>query len=250
VKRLIIGTLISVGTIGSAFAACTYNFDATQAEISTVYPGFEKFPIVSGQSTGLSLSATSKMYVAANSQALQGKVNVIIPPQSGIFAYEYKFKVPSVLLPNSEQIMTYPNFAEGAYAGGKYQLIAMYTNHLQGSANPNSVAFIVGSTKDGSTGLLEIPVSNTADGYQYIGFYVNQDTKQVGVIFNGINKGYISNHVDKIQGLTFTNGYSYFGLDATSPNIGLSQSIELITDKTKFKFLYPSGAKDICGNTI
>lgn len=108
----------------------------------------------------------------------------------------------------------------------------------------------MGSTVDGATGMIELPLTSTTDGYQKIGIYVNQDTKQVGVIYNGVNKGYVSTNPSKINSLAFTNGMAYYGTDSTSPNIGKVHSVELITDKNQFQFTYPTGTKDICGNVI
>ncbi|NNP75565.1 DUF4882 domain-containing protein [Acinetobacter sp. Ac_3412] len=253
-KKIILGTLISAVSISSTFAACTYNFDATQAQITTAFAGFQKFPAISGQKTSFTVAATAEnsqqMFIAANGNAISGQNNGSNVPQSGIFAYEYKVKVPTILLTNNEQIFMYPNYADAYYSNGKGQIVALYANHLQGSTTPNKVMFAVGSTVDGATGMIELPVTSTSDGYQNIGIYVNQDTKQVGVIFNGVNKGYVSTNPNKIISLAFTNGMAYYGIDSTSPNIGNVYSIELITDSTKLTQTYPTGTKDICGNTI
>jgi hypothetical protein len=238
----------------SGWSACTYDFNATQAQISTVFSGFQKFPNIVGQIASTTIAATQLnsplMYVAANGNAITGQSNGSAVPQNGVFAYEYKFKLPATLLQNKEQMILYPNYADAYYGSKKGQIIVMYANHLEGSVNPNNVSFVIGSTLDGATGLIEVPVSGTSDGYQKIGIYVNQDTKQVGVIYNGVNKGYISTNPDKINSLSFTSGLTYYGIDSLSPNIGKVHSIELITDKNQFQFTYPSGTKDICGNTI
>lgn len=238
----------------SGWSACTYNFDATQVQISAVFSGFQKFPNIVGQKTSFTTAVTpensQQMYIAANGNAISGQSNGSAVPQSGIFAYEYKIKVPTTLLPNNEQIFMYPNYADAYYDNGKGQIVALYANHLLGSTTPNKVTIGVGSTVDGATGMIELPLTSTTDGYQKIGIYVNQDTKQVGVIYNGVNKGYVSTNPSKINSLAFTNGMAYYGTDSTSPNIGKVHSVELITDKNQFQFTYPTGTKDICGNTI
>ncbi|OTG67668.1 DUF4882 family protein [Acinetobacter silvestris] len=96
--------------------------------------------------------------------------------------------------------------------------------------------------------LIKVPVTSTSDGYQQIGIYINQNTKQMGVIYNGVNKGYISTHPQKIANLSFEMNMSSYGVEATSPNIGKDLSVDLITDKSKFSFIYPVGTKDICNN--
>ncbi|KQW98431.1 hypothetical protein ASC84_06755 [Acinetobacter sp. Root1280] len=250
-KRMICGLMINSICI-SSWAACSYDFDATQTQISVPFQGFQKFPSIIGQKTSFTVASTSspQMFVAANSAAISGQNNGLTVPQSGIFAYEYKIKVPTTLLPNNEQIIMYPNYADAYYNGGKNQIVVMYANHLQGSAAPDKVIFVVGSTNDGNNGLIELPVSNTSDGYQKIGIYVNQNSNQVGIIYNGINQGYISSNPSKFINLAFTNGFSYYDIGQNSPNIGKEYSVELITDKNKFQFTYPVGTTDICGNTI
>ncbi|MFT0693731.1 DUF4882 family protein [Acinetobacter bereziniae] len=253
-KKLTIAVLTGLIS-ASGWGACSYNFDATQTQISTVFAGFQKFPSILGQKTSYITAVTPEnsplMFIAANGNAISGQSNGSVVPQSGIFAYEYKVKVPTTLLPNNEQIFMYPNYADAYYDNNaKGQIAVVYGNHLLGSTTPNKVALGVGSTTDGTSGMIELPLTNTTDGYQKIGIYVNQDTKQVGVIYNGVNKGYVSTNPSKVKSLAFINGMTYYGIDPTSPNIGMVRSVELITDKNQFYFTYPTGTKDICGNTI
>ncbi|WP_433848163.1 DUF4882 family protein [Acinetobacter proteolyticus] len=103
-KKLILGTLFCVSSISSTFAACTYNFDATQNEISAYSPGMLKFPNISGQQASFNVTADTgvKGYMAVSSQYLSTSKGDIAPPSTGVFAFEYKFKVPTNSLTSNE----------------------------------------------------------------------------------------------------------------------------------------------------
>ncbi|WP_151766098.1 DUF4882 family protein [Acinetobacter colistiniresistens] len=83
-----------------------------------------------------------------------------------------------------------------------------------------------------------------------MGFYINQQTQQVGVIFNGSNLGYVGTYSTKPTGGYFVASLGVQNIPSTSNIVGKELSIELITDRTKLQNTYPSGTKDICGNTI
>ncbi|WP_433848258.1 DUF4882 family protein [Acinetobacter proteolyticus] len=93
-------------------------------------------------------------------------------------------------------------------------------------------------------------MTTTSNGYQRLGVYVNQTTKQIGLIFNGMNSGYIRSFANKLDSFAFANMAGQYGIPTGSPTIGQNISIELITDHAGLQFTYPTGTKDICGNTI
>lgn len=252
-KKNSIALLSSMMSI-SGWSACTYNFDATQKQISSTsdFSGLEKFPSIVNQKTSFTIKENidSLGFIAANGDHLTNKGKGVEVPKEGIFAYEYKIKVPTELLNDREAMTMYPNFADAYYDGGKDQIIVMYLNHLIGSTTPNKIGFGLGVFSQESPQAIELPVTNTSDGYQNIGIYINQNTNQIGFIYNGVNKGYLTNTPSKITNLAFQNSMGYGGFKPNSPHIGKTYSIELITDASKMKFSYPTGTTDICGSMI
>lgn len=249
-----IGLCLSLCTLSfGTWAACSYDFDATQAQITAAMPGLSKFPSIIGQTSSFTVVNSSSLvtYVAANAKAITGQNKGLPVAQNGIIAYEYKFKAPVTLLPNNEQMMMYPVYAEAYHSGGKADIGIVYANHVLGSTTPDKVAIGAGVVNNYiDLGQIELPVAATADGFQKIGIYINQNSNQLGIIFNGVNKGYIAHLPGKISSLAFTNGYAYTGFETGSSYIGKTFSIELITDKNKLQFAYPTGTKDLCGNTL
>ncbi|NNP71250.1 DUF4882 family protein [Acinetobacter sp. Ac_5812] len=253
-KRLIIGALISTVTIGTAFAECTYNFDATASQIAQIDSSVSRFPNVSNQKVGFNIKATNdkEAYAAFSSAYADNKIaghgaGDINVPTTGIFAFEYKFKVPTSLLSGNEALAFFPLAASGNNSLGQFQRLGLiYTNNAASNPNKNEFRFFmnfVGSSYD-------LPVAVTASGYQTLGFYINASTKQVGIIFNGVNKGYVASFDTNFDQLGFTNAAAQYQFASNSSNLGKEVSIELITDHLKLQNTYPLGTKDICGNTI
>ncbi len=75
---------------------------------------------------------------------------------------------------------------------------------------------------------------------------LNISPNQVGLIFNHQNYGYIGTLPSKLDNLFFMIPVVYGNIAASDLNQEVS--IELVTDKSKFKNTYPTGTKDICGN--
>ena len=120
-----------------------------------------------------------------------------------------------------------------------------YFNNRADQPNSHELFIIVGDNY-----VQKFPVTGSTNGYQRFGFYVNQDTKKVGLIVNGVNKGYIESFTNKPSAISFQMGSGYTRLAQNSPVLNQEVSIELITDKNQFQFTYPTGTKDICGNVI
>lgn len=88
------------------------------------------------------------------------------------------------------------------------------------------------------------------DGKVKVGIYINQSTKQVGYLINGINYGYLNiNLQNSISSLGYSAGINQNN-NTGSLLIGKSVGLQLITDHSNMQLTYPTGAKDICGNTI
>lgn len=256
-KKIAIGLLTGLVSM-SGWSACTYNFDATQAQITAHETGLLKFPNMIGQQVTFNISPTTstgnlneqKLYYTTNSDVLvNNNFNIMTPPSAGIFAFEYKFKVPIEQMANNEQIVFFPILSGSRTSSGLIQgNISAYFNSSNSAANRILNAFIIGDQN--AQTLVEMPVTNTSDGYQRIGVYINQTTKQVGYILNGINKGYLNSYSQSLQGYYFEIAAGIIGFTSSSPNLGKEISIELITDHSKFTQTYPSGTKDMCGTAI
>ncbi|MCX5466226.1 DUF4882 family protein [Acinetobacter nematophilus] len=252
-KRLTIAILTGLMS-ASGWSACNFNFDTTSAFLTFYRPGYVDFPSLVGQTTSASIEPTTsllnvKKYLAGNAKDIAYlKKGIVLQPQ-GIFAFEYKFKVPATALPNNEFLTTSLNKAVMYYFTGIPLPPINYLVEYQNNAGEftNNVGFVLNMFGGG----ISFPVTSTPDGYQRIGIYINQDAKQIGVIYNGVDKGYFPNGAPvKIKSITFENAMEYGGINSNSPTIGKDVSIELITDKNQFQFTYPVGTMDICGNSI
>ena len=258
-KKIILGLSIGLASVTS-WSACTYNFDATQAQLDQLAPGLG-LTTISGQKIELTISPTStpkgvfgmSKAIAAkriqlNDPGKQVEGDKSIPTQ-GIFAFEYKVKVPTFLLANNESILSWPGMVSGINGNDAFGIMVTYNNNFAGTYTPNG--FGVGIyDKTFVLASKTLPTQNTADGYQKIGIYINQDTKKVGVIFNGVDQGYIGSFNTKVDNLSFLHDIQHTVIANNSTAIGQQLSLELITDRSKFQFTYPTGTKDICGTTL
>nr|WP_277602890.1 DUF4882 family protein [Acinetobacter sp. NIPH 1852] len=241
--------------MGSSFAACTYNFDASAAQIAQLTDSsVDRFPIVNNQKVAFNIIAKDgvKGYAAYSSSYAATRISGgedgdIAIPTSGIFAYEYKIKVPTNLLNGEEALLFAPLAAFGTLNNENTQAITLaYSNNT--STNPNKNEFRLFMNMSGNS--FDMPVVTTASGYQTIGIYVNMNTGQVGVVHNGVNKGYVTSITKAFNRLAFANLVGQYNFANNSSYLGQEISIELITDSTKLQNTYPQGTKDICGTTL
>ncbi|NNP70457.1 DUF4882 family protein [Acinetobacter sp. Ac_5812] len=268
-KNLILGVLVSFSTISSAFAVCTYNLDATPYEISKMYSGqniTERFPTVVSQDYGYQIKSTNsvlnslRLYAAGSStfvnaisswdaaSSKDAELNGdVVLPENGIYAIEFKI--------NSFHFASNIGSAE-------YNLGAM----IVGTSNSKRGVNIIPILSNTSTGLklkidivdklggnfetVSFPVPNQLANFRY-GLYFNQDTKQVGVIVNGVNKGYINTPLsNKIDALGFILQGRISNIPSASSYLNKYVTAKIITDKSELNFNYPIGTKDICSNII
>lgn len=91
-------------------------------------------------------------------------------------------------------------------------------------------------------------MTNNSNGYQRLGMYINQNTKQVGFIVNGVDQGYKSTLPAPLENIRFSvsSGISIY----SNQLFGQELSNELITDRNALQFNYPQGTTDMCGNAI
>ncbi|MFG0589021.1 DUF4882 family protein [Acinetobacter sp. YQ_14] len=253
-KKLVLGSLITIAATSSVFAECTYNFDATETQISQIDSSVTGFPVKNNQKVGFNIVSNEgvKGYAAYSSAYAANKISGVnngdvAAQTSGIFAYEYKIKVPTSLLSGDEALVFFPLTMIGTTNNQQTQTIDIaYSNNV--ATNPNKNELKLYTNFSGSP--VDMPVVSTSNGYQTVGIYVNRDTNQVGLIHNGINKGYVRQLSNAFNRLAFINIAAQSKFAVNSTNLGQEISIELITDHTKLQNTYPTGTKDICGNVI
>lgn len=255
-KKLTIAILTGLMS-ASGWGTCNYDLDVTQATLNFKQPGSTLFPNINGQTASFLISSTTsssnnqKYYVISNNSDMLGLRKGINFPQNSIFAYEYKFKVPTNQFTGNEQILFFPIVSTGTNSSGTQSTITSNLGYVNSSKlAPTPVNAISISNADASNILATQSVVNTNDGFQHIGIYVNASSRQIGYIINGVDRGYLENYSFPLATTSFVFGASIIGIPQNSSNIGKEISIELITDSTKMTQTYPTGTKDICGNTI
>lgn len=251
-KKYVIATgLVSLFTAAQATAACPYALDATASDYTAI--GATPFPSINqtSQDGSYSVSTTSATRSAlSHALATTGTADATVP-SSGIFAFEnYLVNFPTSAPQNG-----------GVLNAGLVGLLTSSTEGIQLSAylisgsglSPNtSLNVVVYNPATAQIDSQSYPVSLPISGNFRVGFYVNQSSKQIGVIVDGVDKGYLSftfqNTIQKIgfQPFSFSNS----SIHSSDPVIGQTVKTRLVTDASQVLFSYPSGAKDICGNTI
>lgn len=246
--KIILGLLTTLVATYS-WSMCTYNFDATHVQLSS--KGEVAFPINYGQKVGYSIKPTSGVegYVAASSKLLHSSSIINgdhAISDSGIIAFEYNLKLPKFVLGGKEALMTLPVSAVGT--NNSEQVLSIFIGYLNNmAAQEGNHATAVSIGEDFNE---YFPITSTVNGYQRYGFYINQTTKKIGLVVNGIDKGYVGSYFTVPQSLYFMVGSAYLNIANNSQALNQDIFIELVTDKTKLQFTYPTGTKDICGNVI
>lgn len=273
-KKLTIAMLAGLMS-ASGWSACTYNFDASLSQVQTMLgysvPNLTLFPQNANQKVSLTLQqgmpagsagdyriniAVSSAY-ANNMIAKKNGNSTLLGdkslPTNGLVAFEFSFKVPNELSQKG-QLVTFPIGAGGNMDNGKlFQLMTMYGNNTDSTIPDgynNDFFFLINAEGGTQLELKRINgshVSNSAQ-LQEIGFYLNQTSNQIGLIVNGVNHGYIYTLPSKAKNIGYLIDAMYQNIDAVDVNKLFS--IELVTEATKMTQTYPTGTKDICGNTI
>ncbi|NNP74531.1 DUF4882 domain-containing protein [Acinetobacter sp. Ac_3412] len=250
---------------------CQYNFDATQQDYDTwnlQNPGYTpitQFPEINGQRFGFIVSSTPidedayVNYVATSKAQLNSaNGNGDFPlPTTGIIAFEMQLKIPTPP-PTGDSSYTSSFLITGVTNNG-YAIRSDFgfqsgTYDPDFGENPPDLSYSLRYQLSDGTGPTTVDyyqntkVTTNTNSYQRLGIYINQLTKQVGFIFNGIDQGYQSTLPAALENLSFNidSGVSIYSnhLD------GQELSSELITDRNALQFSYPQGSTDICGNVI
>jgi hypothetical protein len=247
---------------------CKYNFDATQEDFDVLNtqdpdrPPMKIFPLINGQKFGFKvepvtednygyLDYNAKSKEKMNSTSYEGD---FLLPNKGIVALEMQLKVP-LLSSSSSSYSTNISFTgvtDNNYNISSFYNFAIGVHDFEFGENPPSLYYSFVS-EVGDYELIDRYSKNkkmtgNTNEYQRLGVYINQDTKQVGFIFNGVDEGYQFKLPGTLQKVAFSmNG----NLNILSTNLfGQELSNELITDRNALQFNYPQGTTDMCGNAI
>jgi len=277
-NKIILGLLISSGISVNTYAACTYNFDATQAQVDAKNAaGGRQIKLMSpisiteqkGTATITYVGSTPVDQVVTSSKLISitsGPTPLVDKTVVGtnIVATEFVFdasNLKNVVLGDSYetqqmafQILGASNLKNEISIDLGYALINKDSTRADGSY----VTLIgITRTRDSSGSVVVkdiaqklIPITLPSDGKVRVGLYFNQISKQIGYIINGINYGYLNlvaeNALKNI-------GFNGVGIQSPNPNskfLGKTVSVQLVTDKSNMQFTYPTGSTDICGSTI
>lgn len=256
-KGIIIGSVFMSAFVAQPSTAapscgCTYPLDATAAQYSAF--GATPFPTISGQTTMHHVIDTAggplTQYHAFSSSAATavsgGQQGDITLPSSGIIAFEIEI---------SDYLSTNPSdsYDEGITLQIRTGIdvlaaVGHQAVHPPYYAGPRTIAVLLnGATAVGSeeTGTA-LPLS---DSFRY-GIYFNMDTLKMGYTINGVDKGYLAGNIpsgiSKVAIAVVGTTYA----PSTEVLLGELVRTSLVTDASVMNQPYPSGAMDICGNSI
>ncbi|SPL71715.1 DUF4882 family protein [Acinetobacter stercoris] len=255
---------------------CSYNFDATQEDFDQFYDKYpmllkdRMFPTVNGQNFEFVINQALankelSQYIGAskgyfkmaqgmadnNKDYIKGDASV---PLTGIISFEAKVKVnlkkvSDILLGAGFEIYGHTIKNEKLAMAISYANSQLLSENISG---PRGIVFSyvymeMDKTDENNIIYDLLDLNDTSAEYQHVGFYINQDSKKIGVIINGRDKGYLAKIPSEIDKLLFiAKGFS----QVTADFLGDTQSVELITDRNALEFKYPEGTTDICGNLI
>jgi len=275
-NKIILGLLISSGLSVNTYAVCTYNFDATQAQVNAKNAaGGRQVKLMSPISITEQKGTATITYIGSipvDQVVTSGKLISMPSIQTplvdktvignNIVAAEFIFdasNLKNVVLGDSYeiqqmafQILGASNLKNEISLDLGYGLINKDTSLTDG----NYVTLTGATTKRDTSGSVVakdvdrkvIPITLPTDGKVRVGLYFNQVSKQVGYIINGTNYGYLNliaeNALKNI-------GFNGVGIQSPNPNskfLGKTVSVQLITNKANMQFTYPTGTTDICGS--
>jgi hypothetical protein len=251
------------------------------------------FPTINGQKFSLTVSPpyfsitdpeygtfNYLQYLAASKSRLQtsGDDEGFLPPfldrsgdlplpHTGILALEMQLDIPAAPLnggyygePSSSYLadINFSGTTENGYVVRSGYSFMAGTADPDFGENPPSLFFSLSSQHIDGTDYKSIVSFNSKmaeykDKQHRLGVYINQNTKQVGFIVNGVDQGYQGTLPAPLKNI----GFDIFNVinsdkDGTFSDklAGLAFSSELITDRNALQFNYPQGTTDICGNVI
>ena len=274
-EKLASQTLLAKTNSLNSAPVCQYNFNATQEDFdlwNNEHPDFPTkiFPSINGQKFGFKVEPTPESeygyvdYVATSKVDSPNSINEIgdlTIPHTGIIAFEMELKIPTSTLGSSSLgNSTYHSSSIGfsGITNNGYTIRSNYWFDMGGydpnfGENPARLHYYVAYRLSDNSGP-DNPyykgqnMTNNSNGYQRLGMYINQNTKQVGFIVNGVDQGYQSTLPAPLENIRFSVSSS-IGI-YSNQLFGQELSNELITDRNALQFNYPQGTTDMCGNAI
>ncbi|MCZ3070292.1 DUF4882 domain-containing protein [Acinetobacter baumannii] len=267
--------LAQTNSLNSSTPVCKYNFNATQEDFdlwNNEYPDFpiKIFPSIIGQKFGFQVEPRPESeygyvdYVATskiNSPNSINEIGDLTIPHTGIIAFEMELKIPTSTLGSSSlgnstyysSAIGFNGITNNGYTVRSNYWFDMGTYDPDFGENPARLYYSVAYRLSDNSGP-DNPyykgqnMTNNSNGYQRLGMYINQNTKQVGFIVNGVDQGYQSTLPAPLENIRFSVSSS-IGI-YSNQLFGQELSNELITDRNALKFNYPQGTTDMCGNAI
>ncbi|QCD18969.1 DUF4882 domain-containing protein [Acinetobacter baumannii] len=267
--------LAQTNSLNSSTPVCKYNFNATQEDFdlwNNEYPDFpiKIFPSIIGQKFGFKVEPRPESeygyvdYVATskiNSPNSINEIGDLTIPHTGIIAFEMELKIPTSTLGSSSLgNSTYYSSSIGfsGVTNNGYTIRSNYWFDMGGDdpdfgENPARLNYYVAYRLSDNSGpnnpyYKGQNMTNNSNEYQRLGMYINQNTKQVGFIVNGVDQGYQSTLPAPLENIRFSVSSS-IGI-YSNQLFGQELSNELITDRNALQFNYPQGTTDMCGNAI
>ncbi|RJE69043.1 DUF4882 domain-containing protein [Acinetobacter sp. JS678] len=266
--------LAQTNFLNSSAPVCKYSFDATQEDFdlwNNEYPDFPKkiFPSINGQKFGFKVEPRPESeygyldYVATSKASVNSTNDIgdLTLPHTGIVAFEMEFKIPTSTLGSSSLgNSTYYSSSIGfsGVTNNGYTVRSGYWFDMGGydpdfGENPARLNYYTAYRLSDNSGPNNSyykgqNMTNSSNEYQRLGMYINQNTKQIGFIINGVDHGYQSTLPAPLENIRFSVSSS-IGI-YSNQLFGQELSNELITDRNALQFSYPQGTTDMCGNAI
>lgn len=260
--------LAQTNPLNSSAPVCQYNFDATQedydlwnSEHPEYYP-MKIFPLINGQKFGFKVEPVTednygyhdynaKSKEKMNSTSYEGD---FLLPHKGIIAFEMQLKVPTLSSSTSSYSadISFNGITDNNYTIRSSYHFDIGVHDFEFGENPPRLYYsLISQVTDYDlidSYFKNKKMTDNTKEYQRLGIYINQDTKQVGFISNGVDEGYQFKLPGALQKVAFSmNG----NINIISTNLfGQELSSELITDRNALQFNYPQGTTDMCGNAI
>ncbi|KHN67441.1 hypothetical protein AV645_05655 [Acinetobacter calcoaceticus] len=266
--------LAQTNSLNSSAPVCQYNFDVTQEDFdlwNNEYPEFPKkiFPSINGQKFGFKVEPTPESEYGYVDYIATSKVNLnptndigdLTIPHTGIIAFEMELKLPTSALGNSSlgnsayysSGIGFSGVTNNGYTVRSSFWFDMGSYDPDFGENPARLSYSVAYRLSDESGP-DNPyykgqnMTNNSNGYQRLGIYINQNTRQVGFIFNGVDQGYQSTLPAPLENISFfvLSGISIYSEQSFTQEF----YNELITDRNALQYSYPQGTTDMCGNSI
>lgn len=263
--------LLSSPTFASCVGDCPYFLDSNASGLGRV--ASDSFDSVSGQSAKYNIAATgAKLYGATSPSGRTAIGNAISTgnpqgdvslPSSGIVAFEFAVdQFPASGPSNSGTTLTLSSgVTTGNWDGVNTPTGDFMEYGLALKLTPSGASvLLLGITFNSGTQAIAIKSSSAslplAANYR-VGFYINMGTRRFGYTVNGVDQGYVkdlsNNYMtvpSAVSALSLFAGGSTSGVQSTDTLLGQAIGGRLITAAADMTQPFPSGAKDICGNTI